>query len=273
MRPSLANWLGVMAPLLLFATPLTDAVAQRPVLAVGVTAPLTAVLIPLLVAAYMVGHLIAYAAGPTWNSGGMSIPMRIGRSDAWALMNLSPVIAVPISVLLASYASISLTRRSAYPLSRQQMARVEFWGSLAENLVICGLLTALLIGYWSLVCGRVGLTGMRAWPGRAGGYGGWIPFLLRPMGIIFFLIPITQFSRLRYLRAGNGWSSVRQLLGLLGLMFFLTTWAVVVGPRTLAFIPTMSLFVDGPLLVAMFVVTQVAYRHMVDRYFATADLV
>ena len=86
-------------------------------------------------------------------------------------------------------------------------------------------------------------------------------------------MPITQLYRLRYLRGSIGWSSVRQLINVLGLMFFMTAFAVMFGSRVYPFIPTLSLFVDGPLLLLLAVLTQITYRHMVDRYFATADLV
>lgn len=235
------------------------------------------VLIPAMVATFMIVHLVVPllfdgAAASIWNPRGTaSVGLRRFLRLSSPLFGFSPIVAIPISVVLAAYASISLTRRASYPLSRRQMARVEFWGSLVENLVICGLLTALLIGFWSFAYG-LGVTGSRTLLARLG-YSSWVPFLLGPMGVVFLLMPITQLFRLHHLRAPIGWSSVRQLIEIMGLMFVLTVLGTLVSTRTFGSAPMLSLLVDGPLFVVAAVLAQVAYRRLVDRYFATADLV
>jgi len=180
--------------------------------------------------------------------------------------------AVPLSVLLACYASISLTRNGSYPLSRRRLACIEFWGSLAENAIICGFMAALLIGFWSVLYGGLGFEGSASWPAWAGGHNGWIAFLLRPLAVVFLLTPIAKWFRLHYIRAPVAWSAVRQLVSVVGLMFVLTVLAMVLGSRAFGFVPRLALFVDGS-FVALIVLSQVAYRLRVDRYFATADLV
>ena len=152
------------------------------------------------------------------------------------------------------------------------MARTEFWGSLAENAIICGFLAALLIGFWSFLYGGLGFEGSARWPAWVGGHNGWIPFLLRPLAVVFLLTPIAQWFRLRYIRAPVGWSAVRRLVNVVGLMIGLTVLAMVLGSRTFGFVPRLALFVDGP-IVALLVLSQVAYLLQVRRYFATADLV
>lgn len=356
-RSSKVTWLVVMAPLVLFSTPITRAVGEFPLLAITLTAPLTAFLmyrtfsasaarrqpfigtkplsgdvrradqrrrlpairggrgavlrvqhlgddvanwvragiyenhgfrhpvvrgaavsIALVSAVYMISHTIGWLFASDISSYAV---IRRAFTSAQAVMILSPIIAVPLSVLLTVYCSISLTRRVNYPLSRERMADIEFWGGLVESLIICGVLTALLIGYWSFAFGGLGLEGSRAWPTSAGGRGGWIPLLVRPVVLVFLLMPVTQLFRLRYVRAPNDWGSIRLLINMIGLMIVLTTVVVVVGGNTTtsagwiplrASIREFSLLVDVQIL-ALAVLVQMAYRRLVNWHFRTADLV
>jgi hypothetical protein len=233
--------------------------------------------IPALAAAYIVGHVLFLALDDTgasfWSLTGVATGSTRGMASfSLFLFTLSVFATVPLSVLLACYASISLTRNSSYPLSRRQLAGVEFWGSLAENAIICGFLAALLLGFWSVLYGGLGFEGSASWPAWAGGHKGWIPFLLRPLAVVFLLTPIAQWFRLRYIRAPVGWSSVRRLVNVVGLMIVLTVLATVLGSRSFGFLPRLAVFVDGPFVV-LIVLSQMAYRLRVARYFATADLV
>jgi len=230
---------------------------------------------PVLAAAYLILGLLVMSTdrrGPSiWTYPGVHASFAPGFG--WSVLALSTFAAVPLAVLLVCYGSISLTRRPAYPLSRQQAARVEAWSGLAENLLVCGFLAALLVAYWGFLFGGLGFEGWEAWPERAGGRYGWIPFLLRALGIVFALLPIAQVYRLRVVRAPNGWSSLRMMINVVALMIVLTIVALLAGDQAMTTFPQVFVFGDVALILAFGFLIHMGYRYMVGRYFATADLV
>jgi hypothetical protein len=183
----------------------------------------------------------------------------------------STLIAIPLAVFLAAYASISLQRVGLYPLARKQLASVEYWGSLVETLIITGMLAAILLGFWTFLDQGLNAGRLARWPLRAGGEHGWVLVLMRPLAIAFIFIPLAQYFRLRFLRAPRAWSPVAQLVGVFALAALLT-WA---GTRIAlaSLVIRLSLLVPGAIFTTAVLLSQYIYRRGVDRYFRNADLV
>ena len=351
-RPSLANCVGVMAPLLVSIPLLENAIIAHPLVTVMATAPLTAFLIhetfsvgsararpfiatktltgggqrastrtrrrgaPARDAAWRINYLgdqlinwlragayenhgfrpatvriasILVAAVATsylgwrvldvwwttpgasyWNLYGRALPGRGGYPSLSSLVSTnSTFIAVSLAVLLACYASISLSRRSLYPLARRQLARIEFWGSVAETLIICGLMIAVLIVFWTFMP----LAEPGAWRRELGGPYGWMALLLRPLATVFMLTPIAQLFRLRYIRGPVRWSMVRERISVIALVLILTYVGGSIVVLSYYVLPATSLLGDVLLFGAVGLLFQSAYQRLVEWHFATADLV
>jgi len=202
-----------------------------------------------------------------------------GRNIPDAIMSLtivSALVTVPLAVFLTGFGSISLTRAPFYPLSRGQLAKIEFWGSLAEATVVTGLMAALLTAFWTSVYNEVWgyvAFGSTVWERLTGSSTAWVPALTRPLALVFLIAPIVQLFRLRYLRAAAPRNRIVVFIAVVALTAALTFagliamgWANVLAPRY-------SLIVDVPVFAALAIVSQLLYRRGVERYFATADLI
>ncbi len=180
----------------------------------------------------------------------------------------STAVGLGLAAPIACYSSISLTPRRAYPLSRRRLARVESWAGGAECLVLCGLVAAALIAFWTAI--------IAAGPGlplsRLGGSSLWLPILLRPLAAVLILLPIAQFFRLRYIRGPVRWSVIRQRLSVAGLVLCLVYLGTSIVSFSYLVLPVVSVSTDIFLLGAIVLVSHGLYRRAVDRYFAIADL-
>jgi hypothetical protein len=195
-----------------------------------------------------------------------------------AIMSLtivSVIITVPLAVFLTGFASISLTRAPFYPLSREQRAGIEYWGSLAEATVLTGLMAALLAAFWTSVYNELwGYVGFRSavWERLAGSSTAWVPALSRPLAFVFLTAPMVQLFRLRYLRAPSAWNRIVVFIAVVALTAALTLGGVIAMGWTNLLLPRYSLIIDVPPFAVLALLSQLLYRRRVERYFATADL-
>ncbi len=171
------------------------------------------------------------------------------KNNTHVIVSMIPALVVSF---FAVFGSLFLKRGWLYPLSRSQLARYAYIGSLICNTVFCGIL--LLSFYFSGI-----LVGLLE------GYGvhfGTIPDLIRPLILIFAVTPLIHWLRLRdkpaapfvalflifpvvgvlgsvWLEKGSGVSSIYEILG----------------------------------CSALILVSQGLFRYKVETYFRRADLV
>ena len=214
------------------------------------------------------------AAPEVWLQTGFGRQVVIPRgvvATMGSIIIASIVAGVPIAVFFATYASISLRRAGFYPLSRQRLAAVEYWGSLFEAALVCGLLAAIFLGFWMFV-DLLDADRVAGWPRRVGGENGFVLALLRPLALIFVVIPVAQYFRLRRMRNPKPWSPVAQLLGVFGIATVLSWMAAFSALSSIWILPRHPLSVHAAVFLAAGLLSQYIYRQEVDRYFRTADL-
>ena len=177
--------------------------------------------------------------------------------DASSTRNMPVLVSIFAAMSVAFHAvigSIHLRGNLHYPLARQQLARLAYWGSLVQNALFCGIL--LLTFY---------LSGSLAWfySGYVTPYR-FVPDFALPLILMFVFSPFLSWMCLRY--GQNSTSNVAVLLlyivivGLLGMLWLeegtgISDLYEIIG------------------VIAMILLTQSLFRYRVEKFYQTADLV
>lgn len=186
----------------------------------------------------------------------------------------SMIVGVPLATFCAAYGSISLRCIGLYPLSRRRRATIEYWSSLAETLVVAGFAGAVLMGLWAvLVFVDYGRSGFDSWPPQAGSDYGWVLALMRSVAFLLIVTPTAQYYRLRDIRSPSSGSPVVRLLTVMLLAALLTALGIAFALGSLDALADYALALHAAIFVTAAAVAQYGYRHAIERYFATADLV
>ncbi len=93
---------------------------------------------------------------------------------------LAPGIPAFLAMFYCTDGSFFLQKGWLYPLSRTQLARLTYWGSLLYNVVICGIMLLVFLFLESLIKLDAGYD------------------FIRPLTMMFIFIPVIQWLRLRY---------------------------------------------------------------------------
>ncbi len=149
-----------------------------------------------------------------------------------------------------------------YPISRASLARVAFWSSLQQNAGHC-VVTGLVFAAGGLAAAALS--------GESISLDG-IPVFLRALGLVFALLPLQQWLRLRHARRaemGRG-SSFAFLTVALSFAFctVVTLWTIGY-PHALRGLPPLA---EAAILVFLALGLQLFYQGRLRAHFARADL-
>lgn len=209
--------------------------------------------------------------GAGFESGSAVVPSRVLASMG-SLTFGSMILGLPVAACCAVYGSISLRKCHLYPLSRHQLAEVEYWSSLAEALVAVGLVTAMLHGFWMVTALGGGNRRFGLWSRVLGGESGWMLVLFYPVFLMIVALPVFQYFRLRHVRAPAARSPVVQLLTFFALTAVLTAISTMAASVILRSLVRSPFLLHIVVLVTAAMISQYLYRRALDRYFARVDL-
>jgi len=237
------------------------------------------VLVPASALAVLAAQLVTtmFAAPELWFTHGYGRLWEIPSSVYMAISSIvigSTLLGVPLSVYTLAYAGISLRRPVLYPRSRSDQAEFEYWSGLVEAIAVTGFVAAVLFGLWiSLVFLDYGVSGFNRWPAQVGSRFGWVLAVLRVLAVVFIAAPITQYYRLRHIRALGARSPVAQLLTVFALAAVIGVGGTMLSMQSLAALERYPLVLHVAVFATAAMIMQYLYRRAVHRHFAMTDLV
>ncbi len=218
-----------------------------PVIAVGLS--VVAVLCVVILAYYKGFERGSHEAGVQFVHHAIFDPA--SKKNMTVLVSIFPAMIVSFHSLLGT---TFLKGNLLYPLTRIQIAKIAFWGSLFHNAVFCVIL--LLTS-----C----LAGSLAWffaeyesPYKL------VPEIIRPLTLMFAFSPFLSWIRLRFgLSLMSFWGGVFPFtfgVGILGILWLETGTGI-------------SSIYEILGCTALILLSQCLFRYKVNRYFKTGDLV
>lgn len=166
------------------------------------------------------------------------------------LVSIFPAMFICFHFMLGS---LVLKGNLLYPLSRNELARLAYWGSFLHTTVFCGI--TLLVFY---------LVGCLAWlyadyetPFK------FIPGFIRPLTLMYLFSPFLSWIHLRF---GPGSISI------VILWFLFAFGGGILGGTWLEMGTGFSIIQEITACAALILLSQGLFRYKVERYFRTADL-